>query len=144
NFRDVAERLLLQTGEPFESLSRIVENAAALLRETARALPDNEAIAEAEPPASSLRDLWKEWEPQFVRYLSWKREVKLALPEDSIVDLHFAWQRFIAILNLFGPGFACVVEKHPDGIRLALICLDPAGALAPIFRAASAAILFSA
>jgi DNA excision repair protein ERCC-2 len=143
-FRNVAGRILLQSGELFESLSRIVDDAAALLRETARALPETEAIAELQPPASPLRDLWKEWEPQFVRYLSWKREVKLALPEDSIVDLHFAWQRFMAILNLFGPGFACVVEKRAAGVRLALVCLDPARALAPVFRAASSTILFSA
>jgi DNA excision repair protein ERCC-2 len=144
SFRDVAGRLLFQAGALFEALARIVDSAAALLRETASGLENTETIGEVQPPAPSLRELWKEWEPEFVRYLSWKREVKLALPEDPIVDLHFAWQRFIAILNLFGPGFACVVEKRPDGIRLALICLDPAGALAPIFRAASAAILFSA
>ncbi len=144
SFRNVAGRLLLQPGELFESLSRIVENAASLLRETARDLPGSQAIAEVEPPASSLRQLWKEWEPQFVRYLSWKREVKLALPEDPIVDLHFAWQRFTAILNLFGPGFACVLEKLPAGVRLALVCLDPARALAPVFHAASSTVLFSA
>jgi DNA excision repair protein ERCC-2 len=88
--------------------------------------------------------LWKAWEPEFVRYLSWKRETKLALAEDSIVNLHFDWQRFMAILNLFGPGFACVAEKRPSGVRLALVCLDPARAVAPVFKAAASAILFSA
>jgi DNA excision repair protein ERCC-2 len=91
-----------------------------------------------------LRELWKQWEPEFIRYLSWKREIKLALAEDPVVDLHFAWQRFMAILNLFGPGFACVVEKRPAGVRLALVCLDPARAIAPVFKAAASAILFSA
>jgi DNA excision repair protein ERCC-2 len=143
-FRNVAARLLLQPGELFEELSRSLDHAATLLRQTSQALPETDAIGEVEPPMSPLRELWKAWEPLFVRYLSWKREVKLALPEDPLVDLHFAWQRFMAILNLFAPGFASVVEKRPAGVRLALVCLDPARPLAPVFRASSSTILFSA
>jgi DNA excision repair protein ERCC-2 len=139
-FRDVAGRLLLQPGELFKHVTRIVESAATVLRESA----PEPAIAEVEPPVAALRELWKQWEPAFIGYLSWKRETKLALAEDPIVDLHFVWQRFMAILNLFGPGFACVAGKRPDGVRLALICLDPARAIAPIFRAAASSILFSA
>jgi DNA excision repair protein ERCC-2 len=144
SFRDVAGRLLLQSGELFEALTRIVEEAAALLQETAASLDEFASIGEAVPPAQELRELWKQWEPEFIRYLSWKREIKLALAEDPVVDLHFDWQRFMAILNLFGPGFACVVEKAPAGARLALVCLDPARAIAPVFQAAASAILFSA
>jgi DNA excision repair protein ERCC-2 len=143
-FRNVAGRLLLQPGELFEALSRIVEEAAAQLRKSAGALEESASIGETQPPTDELRDLWKQWEPEFIRYLSWKRETKLALAEDALVDLHFAWQRFMALLNLFGPGFACVVEKRPTGVRLALICLDPARAIAPVFKAAASAILFSA
>ncbi len=132
--------MLLQSGDLFAELTRIVESAAGVMREIA----PEETIAEIEPPSAVLRDLWKQWEPVFVRYLSWKRETKLALADDSIVDLHFAWQRFMAILNLFDPGFACVAEKRPGGVRLALICLDPARAIAPVFRAAASSILFSA
>ncbi len=129
-------------------LTRLSESMAglgALLREAAQA----SAGGEAHRRRSNRRPrrcatLWKEWEPEFIRYLSWKRETKLAPAEDPIVDLHFAWQRFIAILNLFGPGFACVVETARRRLRLALVCLDPARALAPVFRAAASAILFSA
>jgi DNA excision repair protein ERCC-2 len=143
-FRDVAGRLLLQPGELFEALSRIVEEAAALLQKTAGVLEESAPIGEAPPPVDEFRELWKQWEPEFIRYLSWKREIKLALAEDPLVDLHFAWQRFMAILNLFGPGFSCVVEKRLAGVRLALVCLDPARAVAPVFKAAASAILFSA
>ena len=143
-FRDVAGRLLLQEGDLFAALSRVVEKAADVLQKTADALDESQQIGEATPPATELRELWKAWEPEFVRYLSWKRETKLALAEDSIVNLHFDWQRFMAILNLFGPGFACVAEKRPSGVRLALVCLDPARAVAPVFKAAASAILFSA
>ncbi|HEX4121431.1 MAG TPA: ATP-dependent DNA helicase [Verrucomicrobiae bacterium] len=139
-FRDVSGRLLLQAGELFEALTNVVDDAASVLRKSAT----EEPVAEIDPPAPALRELWKQWEPVFVRYLSWKRETKLALADDPIVDLHFAWQRFMAILNLFGSGFACVAEKRPDGTRLALVCLDPARAIAPIFRAAASSILFSA
>ena len=142
--RSVEGRLLLQSGELFDSISATISRLAALLRETAETLPEGPAIAEIEPPAEVLRLLWKEWEPKFIRYLSWKHEMKLAPPEDPILDLHFAWQRFIAILNLFGPGFACVIERRGKSLRLAIVCLDPARALAPTFRAASSTILFSA
>jgi DNA excision repair protein ERCC-2 len=140
----VEGQLLLRPGELFESISATMSDLTALLRETAEALPEGQAIAEIDPPTTALRRLWNEWEAKFIRYLSWKRELKLAPPEDPILDLHFAWQRFIAVLNLFGPGFTCVVERRGRFLRLALVCLDPARALAPTFRAASSAILFSA
>jgi DNA excision repair protein ERCC-2 len=142
--RSAEGRLLLQPGELFESISETIARLGALLRETAEALAEGDAIAEIEPPADALRALWKEWEPKFIRYLAWKRGMKLAPPQDAILDLHFAWQRFIAILNLFGPGFACVIERRSRSLRLAIVCLDPAQALAPIFRAASSTVLFSA
>jgi DNA excision repair protein ERCC-2 len=143
-FRDVAGRILLQPGELFEALSGVMEDAAGLLQKTAGAMEEFTPIREMEPPRSELRELWKRWEPELIRYLTWKREVKLALAEDPVVDLHFDWQRFMAILNLFGPGFACVLEKRPPGARLALVCLDPARAIAPVFKASASAILFSA
>lgn len=142
-FRNAAGRLPPEAWGLFESLSRVVEKAAALLKKTASGLEESAPIGEVEPPAGELRELWKEWEPEFDRYLAWKRESKLAPAEDAVVDLHFDWQRFMAILNLFGPGFACVAEKRPAGARLALLCLDPGRAVAPVFKAAASAILFS-
>jgi DNA excision repair protein ERCC-2 len=142
--RTAEGRILLQPGELFESISETIGALGALLRETAEGLAAGPAIAEVDPPTSALRALWKAWEPKFIRYLSWKREMKLAPPEDAILDLHFAWQRFIAVLNLFGPGFTCVIERRTRSLRLAIVCLDPARALAPIFRAASSTVLFSA
>jgi DNA excision repair protein ERCC-2 len=47
-------------------------------------------------------------------------------------------------LNLYGPESTCVVERRSQGIRLALVCLDPARALAPTFEAVSCAVLMSA
>ena len=142
SFRAVQDSLLLQTGELFDSISQSMGGVIALLAETAAGL--EETISEVDPPAGALRALWQEWEPKFIRYLAWKREAKLALPDDPIVDIHFTWQRFIAVLNLSGPGFTCVVERRPAGVRLAIVCLDPARPLAPVFRAASSTILLSA
>jgi Rad3-related DNA helicase len=143
-FRNVAARLAGQPGELFEALGGVIEEVAGVLQKAAEGLEEKATIGEVQPPGGDLRELWKKWEPEFIRYLGWKREVKLALAEDPVVDLHFEWQRFMAILNLFGPGFACVLEKRPAGARLALICLDPARAIAPIFKASASAILFSA
>jgi DNA excision repair protein ERCC-2 len=108
------------------------------------ALPERTPIAETAPPKDSLKAIWKDWEGHFVRYLGWKREEKLAMPDDPLVEAHFALQRFITVMNLFGPGFSCVVERRPAGIRLAIVCLDPARALGPVFHGVSASVLLSA
>jgi DNA excision repair protein ERCC-2 len=142
SLRAVQAGLLLQSGELFDSLSRTIRRLVDLLVETAGAVPG--PIGEVDPPSDSLRALWKEWEADFIRYLAWKRESKVALPEDPIVNLHFDWQRFIAVLSLFGPGFTCVVEQRGGGARLAIICLDPARPLAPVFDAAASTTLLSA
>jgi hypothetical protein len=121
-----------------------VEEVIALLEAAAEELPEGDAIAETAPPADALHALRAEWEPKLLRYLAWKRDTKLALPDDPVMDAHFSLHRFAAVLNLWGPDFTCVVERRAAGIRLALICLDPARALAPVFREASSTILLSA
>ena len=141
-FRAARDSLLLRGGELFDSLSRTLGELIALLAETAAARPG--PITEIDPPAEPMRALWNNWEPAFARYLSWKHEAKVAPAEDPIVDIHFAWRRFVAVLNLFGPGFTCVVENRAAGARLALVCLDPARPLGPVFRAAASTTLLSA
>jgi len=143
SFRAVQDSLLLESGDLFDGLSRTLGRVAALLAETdAAAVPG--PFTELDPPTEALRGLWEEWEPQFIGYLTWKREAKAARPDDPIVDIHFDWQRFMAVLNLFGPGFTCVLEHRAAGARLAIVCLDPARPLAPVFRAAASTTLLSA
>ena len=144
DWRDLANRLALQPGELFADLAESIAEVLALLEEAASELPDGEAIAEALPPADALHALREAWEPKLLRYLAWKREWKLALPDDPILDAHFALQRFAAVLNIYGPEFTCVVERRSGGLRLALVCLDPAKVLSPTFRAASSTIFLSA
>ena len=98
--RSAGGRLLLQAGELFESISESIARLAALLRETADVLAEGPAIAEIEPPADAVRMLWKEWEPKFIRYLAWKRELKLARPAGS--DSRFAF-RLAAVHRHFEP-----------------------------------------
>jgi len=138
------DRLVLQPGDLFADLAASVEDLTALLSRVAGDLPDGEAIAEISAPAEELHALREVWEPRLLRYLEWKREAKIALPDDPVLDLHFSMQRFAAVLNLAGPDFACVAERRAAGIRIALVCLDPARAAAPVFRAASSAVLMSA
>ncbi len=133
-----------QSGYLFEEICHTFESVVALLQTTSEILSENCAIAETTPPEKALRKIWKEWEPRFIEYLSWKRENKVAAPEDSIVDCHFTLQKFLSTFNLFGPGFSCVVERTTSGIRLALVCLDPARPLAPIFKTAASTIFLSA
>jgi len=141
--RAAQDSLLLQSGEWFDRLAGTLSRLMALLAETAAAAQPG-PMTEIDPPIEAVRALWKDWEPDFVRYLAWKREARLAPADDPIVDIHFVWRRFVTVLNLFGPGFTCVVEKRPGGARLALVCLDPARPLGPVFRAAASTTLLSA
>jgi DNA excision repair protein ERCC-2 len=144
DWRALQNRLVLQAGDLFAELAASVEEVLALLEAAAEELPEGDAIAETQAPADAVHALRADWEPKLLRYLAWKREMKIALPDDPVMDAHFALHRFEAVLNMWGPDFTCVVERRTAGIRLALICLDPARALAPVFREASSTVLLSA
>jgi DNA excision repair protein ERCC-2 len=144
DLRALFNRLALQPGDLFGDLSASVADLLEILEGAAADLAEGEAIAEIAPPADEIHAWRADWEPRLVRYLDWKRDTKLALPDDPVLDLHFGVTRFAGVLNLFGPGFTSVVERRTDGLRLALVCLDPARAVGPVFRAASSAVLMSA
>ncbi|MEP6995869.1 MAG: DEAD/DEAH box helicase, partial [Acidobacteriota bacterium] len=137
-------RLTLQPGDLFQALAASVEELLEVLEAAAQDLPEGEAIAEITPPADPIFDLRLAWEEKLMRYLAWKRETRLALVDDPVLDFHFALQRFAAVLSIFKSDFTCVVERRSEGTRLALVCLDPARALAETFRQASSTILLSA
>jgi DNA excision repair protein ERCC-2 len=147
--RALVNRLVLQPGDLFADLVASLEELAEILTTAANEdLPEEEAdsIAECVPPADAIRALRASWEPKLLRYLAWKRDTKLAMPDDPILDAHFALQRFGAVLNLWGPEFTCVVERraYGGGIRLAIVCLDPAKVIGPILDRTSSAIFLSA
>src|SRR5262249_31116143 len=144
DLRAWGNRLALQPGDLFSSLLESLEALIEILEEAASGLPEGEAIAEIEPPSDAIYTWRAEWEPKLLRYLAWKRETRIALPDDPVLDVHFCLQRFAAVLSRFGADSSCVVERGHRGVRLALVCLDPARALAPTFEAVSSAILMSA
>jgi DNA excision repair protein ERCC-2 len=137
-------RLCLQPGDLFADIVLSVEELLAILQQAVEDLPEGDAIAEIEPPAEAILAMRVDWETKLMRYLAWKRETRLALVDDPVMDFHFALQRFSAVLSMLGPDFTCVIERRSAGIRLGLVCLDPARALAPVFRTAHATILLSA
>src|SRR4030095_4003907 len=141
---NLRNRVLLQPGDLFQDIAVAVESLLGVLTEAAEDLPEGEAIAEIEPPTEAILELRVDWETKLMRYLAWKRDTRLALPDDPVLDFHFAFQRFAAVLSRFGPDFTCVVERRGTGIRLAIVCLDPSRALAPIFEEASSTVLLSA
>jgi DNA excision repair protein ERCC-2 len=141
---ELDNRLALQSGDLFADLAGSVQDLLALLSRCAEELPDGEAIMEVEPPADAIHAWRADWEPRLLRYLEWKRDTRAALPDDPVLDLHFATLRLAAVLNLYGPDFGCVVERRSAGLRLALVCLDPARAVGPVFRSAFSSILMSA
>jgi len=148
-----SDQIILSLGESagqqtaqylFAEICDTLSAGLTILEKAAEIVSAAQPIAEAVPPVQELQKLWKDWEGNFIGYLSWKREHKIAAIEDPIVEIHFALQRFLSTLRQFGPGFTCVVEQTASGIRLALVCLDPARPLAPIFGSAAATIFLSA
>jgi DNA excision repair protein ERCC-2 len=129
---------------PFERLAGTLEEWLALLRRLGSRLPETGGVVELDPPADEAQTLFEAWQAPFLAYLAWKRERKLVLAEDPIVGLHFGLQRFAAVLRMFGPGFTCVLERSGGSVRLGLLCLDPARAVAPVFRSARSTIFLSA
>ena len=140
----LVNRLALQPGRDLRGPPPFARGPVRDPGAVAEELPEGDAIAECEPPAEEIRALRADWEPKLLRYLAWKRDSKLALVDDPVLDAHFTLQRFAAVLNLYGPEFTCVVERRVAGVRLAIVCLDPAKVLAPVFAAASSTILLSA
>ena len=138
------DRLCLQPGALFADLALSVEQLLGIVREAAEDLPEGEAIAEVAPPSEAIFDLRLDWEPKLMRYLAWKRDTKLALVDDPVLEFHFTLQRFAAVLAMFGGDFTCVAERRAAGVRLGIVCLDPARAVGPVFRSAHASILLSA
>jgi DNA excision repair protein ERCC-2 len=143
-FRELRNRIRFNRGEMFEELTSAVETMLGLLEQAAAILPEGDAIAETVPPKNELVALWTTWEPLFHRYIIWKNEIKLFVEEDPFVEAHSLLQRFVAVLHLFGPGFSSVVERSGEALRLRILCLDPARAVAPVFRSAASTVLLSA
>jgi DNA excision repair protein ERCC-2 len=137
-------RLLLEPGDLFADLAISVEELIELVRAAAEDLPEGEAIAEVAAPDEAILNVRLDWEAKLMRYLAWKRETRLALVDDPVMDFHFRLQRFSAVLSILGPDFTCVAERRAGGVRLGLVCLDPARSLGRIFRAAHSTILLSA
>ena len=138
---------LASPSTPAPDLGPLFERLIGLLRISGSVLPaEANQTAELPPPHDEANAVWRDWEPRFIDYLAWKRDQKVVPGDDPIVDLHFALLRFVAIGRLASttPGFAGIVERRPDGLRLAILCLDPAAAIGPIFQQVSSAILLSA
>ncbi len=112
--RALVNRLLLQPGELFADLTRTLEEVIEILEHAAEELPEGEAIAETSPPAERIHELRAEWEPKLARYLAWKRETRLALVDDPVLDAHFAMQRFAAVLESLWPGLHLRRRAAPD------------------------------
>ncbi len=140
----LANRLAMQPGDLFADIAISIEELLEILATAAEDLPEGDAIAEIVPPTERILDLRLDWEAKLMRYLAWKRETRLALVDDPVMDFHFTLQRFTAVLSMLGPDFTSVVERRASGIRLGLVCLDPARVLAPVFRSAHSTILLSA
>jgi DNA excision repair protein ERCC-2 len=141
----VENRLALTAGELFEDLRDAIGVWRRILTQCAEeTLPEGEAIAEADLPRKEILTARALWEPRLLRYLDWKRETRFQEEDDPILGLHFQLMRFVAVLLDARSDFAQIIERRRDGLRVAVVCLDPARILAPVVNGASSTILLSA
>jgi DNA excision repair protein ERCC-2 len=148
--RDVAavENLAaLSAGEPWRRLGEALSRLRQFLVRCAEELGDAEdAAGEVSIDEDEYAEFLLGWDPAMVAYFEWKRESGDVSENDPVLALHFDLVRFGLELR-FASGqrdFARIVERGTGGIRLALVCLDPFRALAPIVNGVSSSILLSA
>jgi len=155
-FRESVQQLdfAIQLGDSPADVPKVLEQALALIRQRAdQSLPaDKDGAAETSIPHNKFIALWEDWKSAFFAYVSWKQNHKLFLEADPIVEFHFALLRFVAVLRMMPntenkkqtDGFAALIERRANNLRLAILCLDPAIPAAPIFQSVSSTIFLSA
>lgn len=151
DIRILENRASLSPGEVWRALEKALGRLREFLERCAAALPAagdcaaGEEAAEADFPEEDFEELLLQWDPAMVAYFEWKRETGEVSESDPVLALHFAVVRFGRVLR-FAAGhddFARVVRRTAEGLRIAMVCLDPSRALAPLLNAASSTILLS-
>jgi len=140
-------------GESSSELENVLQQALQLIRQSGNSLSsDKEGAAEIQLSQPDFLALWEKWQIAFFGYLRWKQNQKLYLETDPIADFHFALLRFIAVFRFLPDGenisklsgFAPIAERRECNLRVAILCLDPANPVAPLFRQAGSAVFLSA
>lgn len=143
----LSNQATLSPGELWRQLSLLLQELRELVAGFAHELPEEAGSAvEASFSQDAFEDFLGRWDPAMVSYFEWKRESGDISEEDPVLALHFQIVRFGSVLRLAEghSDFARVAERTPQGIRVALVCLDPARILSPLFDAVSSAVLLSA
>ncbi len=143
----VENQAALSPGDVWATLARSLSELREFLHSAAGELPEEVgSIDETRFAEDAYEDFLSRWDEAMVAYFEWKRDTGDASENDPVIDLHFAVIRFGVVLRFAAgkPDFANVVERTSGGIRVSMLCLDPARALAPILNGASTSILLSA
>ena len=136
----------LSPGDVWRGLADGLAELRTLLVRLGADLPEEETVGEAHFAVDDYDDFLARWDEAMVAYFEWKRDSSEVSEDDPVLTLHFAVVRFGLVLR-FAAGkhdFARVVERTAAGWKAALVCLDPARALAPTLNAASSVVLLSA
>lgn len=136
----------LSPGPVWHDLSAALGRLRALLAHWGSELPEEAAVGEAVFSEEDYDDFLARWDEAIVAYFEWKRDASDESEDDPVLALHFALVRFGLVLR-FAAGksdFARVIERTAAGWKAAIVCLDPARALAPTLSAAASVVLLSA
>jgi len=143
----------IRFGEASSELEDVLKQALQLIRQSGKPLlSDKDGAVEIQLSQPEFLALWEKWQIAFFGYIRWKQHQKLYLETDPIADFHFALLRFIAVLRFIPDGenmsklsgFAPLAERRGRSLRVAILCLDPAVPVAPVFRQVCSAIFLSA
>ena len=141
------EHLTTRSNTVFEGLAALVRELSEYIATTVDLAFDEqrgeEALASFEP--RTISDLRIAFDGAMLSYFLYKREQKLWIADDPILDLFFTLTHFHRVLSLGGSEFVHLARRAPDGtIGLRIFCLDAARFVGEIIEESAGVIAMSA
>jgi DNA excision repair protein ERCC-2 len=141
------EHLTTRSNTVFEGLAALVRELSEYIATTVGLAFDEhrgeEALASFDP--HTISDLRIAFDGAMLSYFLYKREQKLWIADDPILDLFFTLTHFHRVLSLGGSEFVHLARRAPDGtIGLRIFCLDAARFVGEIIEESAGVIAMSA
>lgn len=141
------EHLATRSNTVFEGLAALVRELSEYIATTVDLAFDEqrgeEALASFDP--RTISDLRIAFDGAMLSYFLYKREQKLWIADDPILDLFFTLTHFHRVLSLGGSEFVHLARRAPDGtIGLRIFCLDAARFVGEIIEESAGVIAMSA
>ncbi len=143
-----AQRFLdTRDNEVFFKLRRIIDNLEDHIREIVANTFGETGVGTSETTLSAveLRDLRIEFDGAMLLYFVYKRENKMWMASDPVLDVFLELTKFHRVLGLGGDEFVQLATRADDGREeLKILCLDASRFLAETIEASAGVVAMSA